>query len=66
MSKYGVISGPNAGKYRPKLTPYLNTFHAASCGSEVQNVSMTQKTSASKTSSVSTVNFAVVKIATNE
>ena len=35
VSKYGVISGryfpvfsPNAGKYGPEITPYLNTFHA--------------------------------------
>ena len=27
-SKYGFFSGPNAGKYRPEDTPYLNTFHA--------------------------------------
>ena len=28
MSKYGVISGPNTGKYGPEITPYLDTFHA--------------------------------------
>ena len=31
VSKYGVISGscfPNAGKYGPEITPYLDTFHA--------------------------------------
>ena len=28
MSEYGVISGPNTGKYRPEITSYLNTFHA--------------------------------------
>ena len=35
MSKYGVFSGlnfpvfsPNAGKYGPEKTPYLDTFHA--------------------------------------
>ena len=35
LSKYRVISGPyfpafglNAGKYRPDITPYLDTFHA--------------------------------------
>ena len=35
VSKYGVISGlyfpvfnPNTGKYRPEITPYLDTFHA--------------------------------------
>ena len=36
MSKYGVISAPyfpvfglNTEKYGPKITPYLDTFHAA-------------------------------------
>ena len=28
VSKYGVISGPNTGKYRREVTPYLDTFHA--------------------------------------
>ena len=28
VSKYGVFSGPNTGKYGPKKTPYLDTFHA--------------------------------------
>ena len=35
VSKYGVISGPffpvfglNTGKYRPEITPYLDTFSA--------------------------------------
>ena len=28
MCKYGVISGPNTGKYGPEITPYLDTFHA--------------------------------------
>ena len=28
MSKYGVISGPNTGKYGSEITPYLDTFHA--------------------------------------
>ena len=28
VSKYGVFSSPNAGKYRPEKTPYLDTFHA--------------------------------------
>ena len=27
MSKYGVFSGPNAGKYGPEKTPYMDTFH---------------------------------------
>ena len=26
VSKYGVISGPNTGKYGPEITPYLDTF----------------------------------------
>ena len=26
MSKYGVISDPNAGQYGPEITPYLHTF----------------------------------------
>ena len=33
--KYGVITGPyfpvfspNTGKYRPEITPYMDTFHA--------------------------------------
>ena len=26
--KYGVFSGPNARKYEPEKTPYLDTFHA--------------------------------------
>ena len=28
MSKYGVISGPNRGKYGPEITPFLKTLHA--------------------------------------
>ena len=35
VSKYGVITGPyfpvfspNTGKYRPEITPYMDTFHA--------------------------------------
>ena len=28
VSEYGVFSGPNTGKYRPKKTPYLDTLHA--------------------------------------
>ena len=28
VSKYGVFSGPNAGKYGPEKTPYVDTFHA--------------------------------------
>ena len=48
MSKYAVISGPyfpvfglnteiyvfnpNTGKYRPEITPYLDTFDAVSYG----------------------------------
>ena len=30
VSKYGVFSGLNAGKYGPEKTPYLFTFHAVS------------------------------------
>ena len=26
VSKYGVFSGPNTGKYGPGKTPYLDTF----------------------------------------
>ena len=26
--KYLLISSPNAGKYVPEITPYLDTFHA--------------------------------------
>ena len=28
VSKYGVFSGPSAGKYGPEKTPYLDTFNA--------------------------------------
>ena len=28
VSKYGVFLAPNAGKYGPEKTSYLNTFHA--------------------------------------
>ena len=28
MSKYGVISSPNAEKYGPDITPCLDNFHA--------------------------------------
>ena len=28
VSKYGVFSGPNAGKFKPEITPYLDTFYA--------------------------------------
>ena len=28
VSKYGVFSGLNAGKYGPEKTPYVDTFHA--------------------------------------
>ena len=27
VSKYGVFSGPNTGKYSPEETRYLDTFH---------------------------------------
>ena len=28
VSKYGVISGPNTGKYGPEMAPYFDNFHA--------------------------------------
>ena len=28
MSKYGVISGANTGKYGPEITPHLDRFRA--------------------------------------
>ena len=28
VSKYGVFSGPNTGRYGPGKTPYLDTVHA--------------------------------------
>ena len=28
LSKYGVISGPNTGKYGLEITPYLDAFYA--------------------------------------
>ena len=58
MSKYAVFSGPyfpvfglntnsvfspNAGKYGPEKTPYLDTFHAVmgtKCGSTYANIFM--------------------------
>ena len=30
VSKYGVISSPNTGKYGPEITSHLDTFHAVS------------------------------------
>ena len=27
LSKYGVYSDPNTGKYGPGITPYLNALH---------------------------------------
>ena len=38
VSKYGVFSGPNAGKYGPEKTPYLGTFHAVKFFSEIKHV----------------------------
>ena len=33
VSKYGVISGPNTGKYGPEISLYLDNFHAVNnCG----------------------------------
>ena len=44
MSKYGVYSGayfsvfsPNAGKYGPEKTPYLDTFHAVLLNPHISN-----------------------------
>ena len=31
MSKKGVFSGPNAGKYGPEKIPYWDTFHPVKC-----------------------------------
>ena len=28
VTKYGVIFGPNTGKYGPEITSYLGAFHA--------------------------------------
>ena len=28
VSRHGVFSGPNTGKYRPEKTLYLDNFHA--------------------------------------
>ena len=33
--KYGVISSPNAWKYRLEKTPYLDTFHAVAYSSNL-------------------------------
>ena len=33
--KYGVISCPNARKYRLEKTPYLDTFHAVAYSSNL-------------------------------
>ena len=32
MSKYGVFSGPNAGKYGPEKAPYLDTSRSVQVG----------------------------------
>ena len=32
VSKYEPVSGPNAGKYGPEKTPYLDAFHAVGGG----------------------------------
>ena len=34
VSKYVVYSCPNAGKYEPEKTPYLDSFHAVTIGNE--------------------------------
>ena len=47
VSKYGVIFGlyfphsdcPNARKYWPEITPYLDTFHAVNTLSRLTNLS---------------------------
>ena len=33
VSKCGVFSGSNTGKYEPEKTPYFDTFHAVSVSS---------------------------------
>ena len=38
MSKYGVISSPNIGKYGPEITPYLDIFHAVLVRGNTVNV----------------------------
>ena len=38
VSKYGVFSGPNTGKYGPEKTPYLDTFHAAKASDTARKV----------------------------
>ena len=35
-SKCGVFSGTNTGKYGPKITPYLDIFHAVASFSAMQ------------------------------
>ena len=39
VSKYGVFSAPNAGKYGPEKTPYLDTFHAVKDMSKITKLS---------------------------
>ena len=36
---YLSIFSPNAGKYGPEKTPYLNTFHAVNAGSCIYDIS---------------------------
>ena len=45
MSEYEVISGPcfpvfnaNIGKYRPEITPYLDTFQAVKLNHRINNI----------------------------
>ena len=36
VPKYGVFSGPNAGKYGPEKTPFLDSFHAMTAFDEAK------------------------------
>ena len=38
VSKYGVVSSPNIGKYEPEITPYLDTFLAVLVRGNTVNV----------------------------
>ena len=45
VSKYGVFSGPNTGKYGPEKAPYLDTLHAVSRSTTTKNYTiLTKKT----------------------
>ena len=43
LSKYGVIFGPNTGKYGPEITPYLDTLHTVIDIVFLENVSYGKK-----------------------